>query len=153
MMSHLPQREQSLPATTAINMHNGAPVLDQTKQAVDVPFEHLKNDYNQVSVVAHVQVKGIEVADELGDHVLYLVRCQVVEPLKGRIKLGQSLEYYHSAEGGAVKDMLGEKIVFLTESLDKVANKQTFSSLQNSTLPYSKETFTKLIKVRDSKES
>lgn len=117
------------------------------------PLQQLRNDYNQVSVVAHVRVLDAKVIDKVGEHVLYAMNCQVVELLKGDAERGQSLRFHTDAEEGSeVESFLGEKIVFLNESTDEQTKKSTLSSLENSTLPYSEEAISKLREIKTSRK-
>ncbi len=61
-------------------------------------YDYLKNDYEQVAVVAAVDVQEVKAVGSMGDkeagYVRYLIRCQVIEPFKltqgrGRIELRQ----------------------------------------------------------------
>ena len=87
-------------------------------------YEYLKNDYDQVAVVASVDVQEVKAVDSIGDkdagYVRYLIRCRVIEPFKGDIKKGQALEYYSVAEKGYnPENYRGNKIVFLGNVFDK----------------------------------
>lgn len=120
-------------------------------------YDYLKNDYEQVAVVASVDVHDVKAVDSIGDkdagYVRYLVRCQVIEPFKGDIKKGQALEYYSVAEKGYDPDNYhGKKIVFLSSLFDKQKAGWFLSELENSARPASKEIIKKMRKIKKQAE-
>src|SRR4030042_5010638 len=87
-------------------------------------YEYLKNDYEQVAVVAAVDVREVKAVGSMGDkeagYVRYLIRCQGIDPLKGAIKSNQALAYYSVAEKGYDPEgYSGNRIVFLNSLFDK----------------------------------
>jgi hypothetical protein len=117
-------------------------------------YEYLKNDYDQVVVVAHVDCREVKEIDSIGDntagYVRYLIRGHVVEPFKGDVKRGQALEYYSVAEKGYdPENYQGNKIVFLNKVLDKRAKEWVLSELENSSRPASKAIIRKMRKITE----
>ncbi|OGP55794.1 MAG: hypothetical protein A2Y65_01725 [Deltaproteobacteria bacterium RBG_13_52_11] len=117
-------------------------------------YDYLKNDYDQVAVVASVEVEEAKAVDSIGDntagYVRYLVRGHVVEPFKGDVKSGQALEYYSVAEKGYdPENYRGKKIVFLCNLFDKQKNDRVLSELENSTRPASKAIIRKMRKITE----
>ncbi len=79
------------------------------------PFSELKSDYQQVQIVAYVKIKSIKYAAP-DVYPLYVVQSEIIEPFKGKIKRGQTLEFYLHIEDGENRDLnnhLGNRIVFL----------------------------------------
>jgi len=116
-------------------------------------YDYLKNDYDQVAVVASVDVKKAKAVDSIGDkevgYVRYLIRCQVIEPFKGDIKRGQVLEYYSVAEKGYnIENYRGTRIVFLSSLFDKKKEDWVLSELENSARPASKAIIKKMRKIK-----
>jgi hypothetical protein len=116
-------------------------------------YEYLKNDFDQVAVVASVDVKEVKAVDSIGDrepgYIRYLIRCRIIEPFKGDIRKGQALEYYSVAE----KDYnpgnyRGHKIVFLGSLFDKLQGGWFFSELENSARPASSAIIKKMRKIK-----
>lgn len=60
-------------------------------------LSQLKGDYGQVRIVARVKIREIKFA-AASIHTLYVVRGEVLETFKGRLKRGQELEFYFDAE-------------------------------------------------------
>lgn len=103
-------------------------------------YEYLKNDFDQVAVVALVDIQEVNAVDSIGDnttgYVRYLIRGHVVEPFKGDLKGDQALEYYSVAEKGYnPEDYCGRKIVFLSSVFDKRERGWVLSELENSSRP------------------
>ncbi|MCJ7530173.1 MAG: hypothetical protein MUO64_03990 [Anaerolineales bacterium] len=116
-------------------------------------YDYLKNDYEQVAVVASVDCRDVKAVDSIGDkeagYVRYLIRCQVIEPFKGDIKNNQVLAYYSVAEKGYnPENYHGKKIVFLNSLFDKQKKDWVFSELENSARPASKEIIKKMRKIK-----
>ncbi len=111
-------------------------------------FDQLRSDYRQVGVVAHVRVKSVKYAAP-DVHPLYVLRGEIIEPLKGKIRRGQPLSFYLAVEEGFdVNSRLGDWIVFLEGSDNSPTHKWSWFALENSSLPYSKEIINKMRKVR-----
>lgn len=68
----------------------------------------------------------------------------MLESLKGRLKKGDVIEYFHGAEAGLKREYFDEeKIVFLLAEHDR-DRKVHYSVLENSTLPSSPDRLRKL---------
>ena len=112
------------------------------------PFENLRSDYRQVGLVAHVRVKSVKFAAP-DVHSLYVLESEVVEPLKGRLRRGQPLTFYIALEDGVdANRFLGEWVVFLEGSDNSPTGKWSWFTLENSSLPYSKEIVATMRRVR-----
>jgi len=115
-------------------------------------YDYLKNDYEQVAVVASVDVREVKAVGSIGDkeagYVRYLIHCQVIEPFKGDIKGNQVLEYYSVAEKGYDPEGFhGNRLVFLNSLFDK--HKGWFlSELENSPRPASKAIIKKMRRIK-----
>jgi len=121
-------------------------------------YDYLKNDYEQVAVVACVDVQEVKAVGSMGDkeagYVRYLIRCQVIEPLKGAIKSNQALAYYSVAEKGYDPEgYRGNKIVFLSSLFDKHKGGWFLNELENSSRPASKEIIKRMRKIKRQAES
>jgi len=120
-------------------------------------YDYLKNDYDEVAVVASVDVKRVRAVDSIGDkeagYIRYLIRCHVIEPFKGAIKSGQVLEYYSVAEKGYNPESYrGNKIVFLSSLFDKQKEDWVLSELENSARPASMAIIKKMRKIKKQAE-
>src|SRR4030067_542559 len=57
-------------------------------------YDYLKNDFDQVAIVASVTVQDVAAVDSMGPstsgagYVRYRIRCRVIEPFKGEAKAG-----------------------------------------------------------------
>jgi len=116
-------------------------------------YDYLKNDFNQVAVVASVNLQDIKAVGSMGDkeagYVRYLIRCQVIEPFKGDIKSNQALAYYSVAEKGYdPEDYRGNKIVFLSNLFDKHKGGWFLNELENSSRPASKAIIKKMRQIK-----
>ncbi len=121
-------------------------------------YDYLKNDYEQVAVVASVDCRDVKAVGSMGDkeagYVRYLMRGQVIEPFKGDIKSGQTIEYYSVAERGYnPENYRGKKIVFLSSLFDKQKKDWVFSELENSSRPASTAIIKKMRKIKKQAES
>jgi hypothetical protein len=121
-------------------------------------YDYLKNDFDQVAVVAFVDVQEIKAVGSIGDkdagYVRYLIRCQVIEPFKGAIKSNQALAYYSVAEKGYKPDNYrGKKIVFLSSLFDKKKKDWVLSELENSARPASKEISKRMRRIKREAEN
>ena len=115
------------------------------------PLSYLKSDYRQVKVVAHVHVREAEIINTIGGYEDWHIVGDVVEPFKGKFRKGQIIEFYHGAEKGARKEMfLGERIVFLERNYVEKEKRWVFAVLENSTLPYTKNSVEKLRRIKRS---
>jgi hypothetical protein len=116
-------------------------------------YDYLKNDYEQVAVVAAVDVREVKAVGSIGDkeagYVRYLIRCQVIEPFKGAIKSNQALAYYTVAEKGYDPEgFRGNKIVFLSSLFDKQKKEWVLRELENSARPASRAIIKKMRKIK-----
>ena len=121
-------------------------------------YDYLKNDYDQVAVVAAVDCQDVKAVGSMRDkeagYVRYLIRCQVIEPFKGDIKGNQTIEYYSVAEKGhSPENYRGNKIVFLSSLFDKQKKDWVLSELENSARPASKAIVKKMRKIEKQAES
>ncbi len=116
------------------------------------PFSQLKNDYNQVGIVAHVKIKEIKFAAE-DVHPLYVARSEIIESFKGKIKRGQQLEFYFNAEEGYdVNRILGERIVFLEGNYPLPPGGKGWYELENSSLLPSQTNVAKMRKIKNARK-
>jgi len=107
-------------------------------------LNYLRNDYKAVSVVAHVHIQQAEITGRVGGYENWKVTATVLESLKGRVKKGDVIEYYHGAEAGLKRQYFDEeKIVFLLAEYDR-DQKVHYSVLENSTLPVTPDRLSKL---------
>ncbi len=116
-------------------------------------YDYLKNDYEQVAVVASVNCQDIKAVGSMGDkeagYVRYLIRCQVIELFKGDIKGNQVLAYYSVAEQGYnPENYRGKKIVFLSSLFDKQKGGWFLNELENSARPASKAIIKKMRQIK-----
>jgi hypothetical protein len=121
-------------------------------------YDYLKNDFNQVAVVASVDVREVKAVGSMGDkeagYVRYLIRCQVIEPFKGDIKDNHVLAYYSVAEKGYDPEgYRGNKIVFLSNLFDKHKGGWFLNELENSSRPATKTIIKKMRKIKKQAES
>jgi hypothetical protein len=120
-------------------------------------YDYLKNDFDQVAVVACVDCREVKAVGSMGDkeagYVRYLIRCQVIEPFKGDLKSNQMLAYYSVAERGYNPDNYhGNKIVFLSSLFDKQKKDWVLSELENSSRPASTVIIKKMKKIKKQAE-
>jgi len=116
-------------------------------------YDYLKNDYEQVAVVASVDCRDVKAVGSMGDketgYVRYLIRCQVIEPFKGAIKSNQALAYYSVAEKGYDPEgFRGKKIVFLNSLFDNHKGGWFLNELENSSRPAFKAIIKKMRKIK-----
>jgi hypothetical protein len=116
-------------------------------------YDYLKNDFNQVAVVACVDYRDVKAVDSIGDkeagYVRYLIRCQVIEPFKGDIKSNQTIEYFSVAEKGYnPENYRGKKIVFLNSLFDKHKGGWFLNELENSSRPASRAIIKKMRQIK-----
>ncbi len=121
-------------------------------------YEYLKNDFDQVAVVASVDCRDVKAVGSMGDkeagYVRYLIRCQVIEPFKGDIKNNQALAYYSVAEQGYnPENYRGKRIVFLNRLFDKQKGGWFLNELENSSRPDSKAIIKKMRQIKKQAES
>jgi hypothetical protein len=115
----------------------------------DWPLPAIRDDYNQVSIVAHLRIKSVKFA-AADIHPLYVAQSEIIEPFKGRLKRGQSFEFYISAEEDYnINNVLGEWIVFLTGSANTPDGKWGWFELENSSLPPSKKNLAKARRIKN----
>lgn len=112
------------------------------------PLSQLRNDYNQVGIVAHLKIKSIKLAAE-DIHPLYVVESEIIEPFKGKIKRGQQLVFYiHLEEGYDVNRFLGEWIVFLEGKHPIPSGGKGWFVLENSSLQPSNKNIARIRKIK-----
>jgi hypothetical protein len=112
------------------------------------PLSYLRNDYKAVAVVAHVHIQQAEITGRVGGYENWKVTATVLESLKGGVKKGDVIEYYHGAEAGLKREYFDEeKIVFLLAEYDR-DHKVHYSVLENSTLPVTPDRLSKLRLIR-----
>jgi hypothetical protein len=115
-------------------------------------LSQLRNDYKQVGIVAHVLIKSIKLAAQ-DIHPLYVAQSEIIEPLKGRIKRGQQLEFYlRTEEGFDANRFLGERIVFLEGKYPIPTGGTRWYELENSSLPSSKKNIAKMRKIQNARK-
>jgi hypothetical protein len=115
------------------------------------PLSYLRNDYRRVSVVAQVRVREAEIVNRIGGYEDWRLVGEVMEPLKGKFRKGDSIEFYHGAEAGFRKEsFLGDQIVFLQRHFVEKDRRWVWAVLENSTLPYTPNRVRKLRIVRHS---
>jgi hypothetical protein len=108
------------------------------------PLSYLRNDYKAVSVVAYIHIQQAEITGRVGGYENWKVTATVLESLKGRVKKGDVIEYYHGAEAGLKREYFDEeKIVFLLAEYDH-DQKVHYSVLENSTLAVTPDRLSKL---------
>ena len=113
-------------------------------------YSQLKDDYNQVSVVARVLVDDT-VPLNGGDQYYYefIARGKVIEAFKGGFRTGQPIEFYVRAEQGYDhKAQRGNWIFFLNRRLDQQTRKLSYHELENSMHPPSKAIVAKLRRLK-----
>lgn len=112
------------------------------------PLSYLRNDYKAVSVVAHIRIEQAEITSRIGGYENWKINAVVLESFKGQFKKGDTIEYFHGAEAGFKREYFtGEKIVFLLAERDP-DRKLYYAVLENSTLPHTKHSVTKLRSIR-----
>ena len=118
----------------------------------DWPLPAIRDDYNQVSIVAHLRIKSVKFA-ATDIHPLYVAQSEIIESFKGQLKRGQSFEFYISAEEDYnINNVLGEWIVFLTGSANTPDGKWGWFELENSSLPPSKKNLTKTRRIKNANQ-
>ena len=112
------------------------------------PLSYLRSDYKAVSVVAHIRIEQAEITNRIGGYENWKINAVVLESFKGKFKKGDAIEYVHGAEAGFKQEYFtGEKIVFLLAERDP-DRKLYYAVLENSTLPHTKHSVTKLRSIR-----
>jgi len=118
-------------------------------------YDYLKNDFDQVAIVASVTVQDVAAVDSMGPstsgagYVRYRIRCRVIEPFKGEAKADETIVYYSVAEGDYnPANYRGAKIVFLNKGFDKRKKESVLSELENSTRPATKEVLNTMKKIK-----
>jgi len=113
-------------------------------------LSYLRSDYKAVSVVAHVRIEQAEITGRVGGYENWKVNAIVLESFKGRLKKGDTLEYFHGAEAGLKREYFNdEKIVFLLAERDP-DKKLHYSVLENSTLGSNEDRIRKLRSIKKS---
>jgi len=118
-------------------------------------YDYLKNDFDQVAIVAAVAVQNVEAVDRMGPstsgagYVRYRIRCRVIEPLKGELKADETIVYYSVAERDYnPANYRGEKVVFLNKGFDKRKKESVLTELENSSRPATKEVLDTMKKIK-----
>lgn len=112
------------------------------------PLSYLRKDYKAVSVVVHIRIEQAEITNRIVGYENWTIKAVVLESFKGKFKKGDAIEYVHGAEAGFKREYFtGEKIVFLLAERDP-DRKLHYAVLENSTLPYTKDSVTKLRLIR-----
>jgi hypothetical protein len=116
------------------------------------PLSQLKNDYNQVAIVAHLKIRSIKFAAQ-DVHPLYVVQGEVIEPFKGKLKRGQRLEFYiHVEEDYDVNRFLGERILFLEGKYPIPSGGKGWYVLENSSLQPSARNISSMRKIKNARK-
>jgi hypothetical protein len=107
-------------------------------------LRYLRDDYKAVAVVAHIRIQQAEITNRIPGYENWKIIGEVIEPLKGKFRKGDVIEYFHGAEAGIKQEFFtGEKLVFLLADYDR-DKKLHYSALENSTLPYNEDRAKKL---------
>ncbi|HZI47685.1 MAG TPA: hypothetical protein VFD75_07785 [Pyrinomonadaceae bacterium] len=115
------------------------------------PLSYLRNDYRQVLVVAHVNVRTAEIVNRSGGYEDWHLVGDVLEPFKGKFRKGDPIDFYHGAEKGFRREFfLGDKIVFLERNYVEKQKRWVWAVLENSTLSYNPDRAQKLYLIRRS---
>ncbi len=113
------------------------------------PFDQLRSDFRQVAVVAHVRVKETKVIEDDGIYLFYITSCQVIEPLKGKVKRKDLVNFFVQAEKSPRTQFnKGDLVVFLEKTKDKHQKKWGYAALENSTLKYSPKLVRQMRKIK-----
>src|SRR4051812_16172462 len=124
-------------------------ILSASSKASAQSLSQLKNDYRQVAVVARVKINEVKFAAQ-DVHPLYVVRGEILEPFKGKIKRGQRLEFYfHAEDDYDVNQLLGERIIFLEGKHPIPPGAKGWYMLENSSLSPSEKNVARMRKIRD----
>jgi hypothetical protein len=112
-------------------------------------FAGIKDDYNQVAIVAHIKITNVKFTAN-GIHTLYSVKSEIVEPFKGGIKKGESFTFYFRAEEDYdVRQLLDKEwIVFLESKSPIPGGGEGWFELENSKISPSKTLSKKLRKLK-----
>jgi hypothetical protein len=123
-----------------------APLCARAQDDQEWPrLSYLRHDYRAVALVAHVEVTEAEIVGRIPGYENWHLRGTIVEPFKGKLLKGDSLEFYHGAEAGFRRELfLGQKIVFLLNDYDQEKKARVLTVLENSTLPFTEERARKL---------
>lgn len=116
------------------------------------PFAGLKGDYKQVNIVAHVEIKSIKFAAP-DVYPLYVMRAKVIEPFKGKIKSGQTIEFYVHIEDGENRDLSGylkKWIVFLQGRHPIPSGGKNWYELENSRVASSLKNLDRMRRIKGS---
>jgi hypothetical protein len=117
-------------------------------------YSFLKNDFDQVAVVASVTVQNVAVVDRMrsrtgAGYVRYRIYCQVVEPFKGEVQAGETMAYYSVADQDYnPAHYRGNKVVFLNKGFDKREKEWALTELENSFRPAIKEVLDTMKKIK-----
>ena len=118
-------------------------------------YSFLKNDFDQVAIVAAVTVQDVAAVDRMGPrtagagYVRYRLRCRVIEPFKGALRAGEQMVYYSVADQDYnPAHYRGDKVVFLNKGFDKRKKEPALSELENSSRPATKEVLDTMRKIK-----
>jgi hypothetical protein len=118
-------------------------------------YAFLKNDFDQVAVVASITVQDVAAVDRMGPrtggagYVRYRIRCRVIESFKGAVKAGETIVYYSVAEQDYdPSNYRGDKIVFLNKGFDKRKKESMLTELENSSRSATKEVLNRMKKIK-----
>lgn len=138
--------------------------FSQTKKSDDSGFYQatmLRSDFNQVEVVAYVNVKEITLVDSMGNgncetnkgagYCLYRLKADVKEVYKGKIS-AKEMEFYTSPDADYPKEkLMGERVVFLNKGKND-ADKERLSAMENSTRAIEYDVLKKMRKIAKKKK-
>lgn len=98
-------------------------------------LKYLRSDYQSVRLVAHVRIREAEIVNRIPGYDNWKISAEIVEPFKGKLRKGEMIQYFHSAEAPSKKEFFtGEKLVFLLAEYDTEKKELRYSVLENSTL-------------------
>ncbi len=149
----------SIPFQNVSSQTDNKPKDTQTKSEGNFySTELLNSDYEQVNVVAYVNIKSHEPIDQIGQggceqnkgigYCLYLLKAEVKENFKGKVNK-ENFEFYEVTDANyQYKDnLLGEKVVFLSWSDNYPNKKMSLGTMQNSTRSIEQNIIEKMRKI------
>jgi hypothetical protein len=135
-------------------------VLSQTVEDSDSGYysaEMLKSDFKQVKAVVYVDVRHVKLSDKLAEecekknsvgYCLYEMIGEVKEIFKGMDK-DKRIKFYAITDAGyPMKQLMGERVVFLNRYEHTITKRLEFFQLENSTRSIEHDVLTKLRMVR-----
>ena len=111
------------------------------------PLDYVRNDYQAVQVVAHVQGFGATLVSQIPGYDTWRVSCVVLEPFKGPFAGGDTLMYFHGVEAPSRPGMFSEERVVFLLAENNAEWGFYYAALENSTLPASETLLGKLRSV------